>query len=216
MTMPSADQFLMSGGGHSAKFPTIGTTVTGVISTPPEVQQQRDPKDGKPKFWDDGKPMLQLKVALSTFERDPADPDDDGTRNLYVKGQMQQAIKDAVKAAGAGRLDVGGTLTVTYIADGEKKNVTFNAPKVYAAVYAPPNPLDVIADPTPPRAQQAAPAPAVNMAAILAQVQAAQTPAAPAMPACPPGLDPAGWPAMWQAMSVDQQATLLAALGHTT
>lgn len=212
MTTPSADQFLMSGGGKSAKFPAIGTTVTGVIANPPEVQQQRDPADSKPKFWDDGKPMLQLRVTLATAERDPADPEDDGERNLYVKGQMQRAIRDAVKAAGAARLDVGGTLTVTYVADGEKKNAAFNAPKVYAAAYVPPNPLDQIAPPATPAVQAAPPTPAAPAGldpAVAAALAAAQAPAEPPEPACPPGVPVEQWAQLQPA----QKQAVLAAMG---
>jgi hypothetical protein len=76
--MTAANDFLMSGGSTSAKFPTPGTTVTGTICRPPEVQQQRDFTTGEPKFWDDGKPMQQLQVQLQTSEKDMSVPDDDG------------------------------------------------------------------------------------------------------------------------------------------
>lgn len=145
-TLPSADDFLMGGGVPSAKFPQIGAKVTGSIAREPEVQQQTDFDSGKPMFWDDGKPKLQAKVVLQTNERDPADPEDDGQRAVYIKGQMQKAIATAVRAAGAKRLEVGGTLTVTYAADGERKG-KLNPPKVYTASYESPNALAIVAEP---------------------------------------------------------------------
>ncbi|MEU0691941.1 hypothetical protein [Streptomyces uncialis] len=136
-TAPSADDFLMGGGVPSAKFPTVGHTVSGRISERPTVEQQRDFTTGELKFWDDGKPQMQLVVTLATAERDPENPEDDGTRRLYVKGQMKNAVAAAVRATGARGLEVGGTLTVTYSRDGVKTNPRFNAPKNFDAQYVP-------------------------------------------------------------------------------
>ena len=137
MTMTDANDFLMGGGVTSAKFPTIGTTVTGTICRPPEVQQQTDVTTGKPKFWDDGKPRQQLQVQLQTAERDPEVDHDDGIRAVYIKGQMQKAVREAVRRSGAKGLEVGGTLTVTYTGDGEAAQRGMNAPKQYSASYIP-------------------------------------------------------------------------------
>ncbi|MEO3851726.1 hypothetical protein ABGB09_29560 [Streptomyces sp. B8F3] len=134
---PSAEDFLMGGGVASAKFPTIGAAVSGRITERPVVEQQRDFTTGELKFWDDGKPMQQLVVTLATAERDPANPEDDGTRRLYVKGQMKNAVAQAVRTAGARGLEVGGVLSVTYARDGQKTNPRFNAPKNYEAQYTP-------------------------------------------------------------------------------
>lgn len=136
--MTTANDFLMGGGTISAKFPEIGTTVTGRIAREPEVQQQRDYATGELKFWDDGKPMQQLQVVLATDERDPEVADDNGERALYIKGNLLKAVREAVRKAGAKGLDVGGTLTVTYSGDGEVSKRGFNPPKLYTAVYAPP------------------------------------------------------------------------------
>jgi hypothetical protein len=137
MTMTDANDFLMGGGVSSAKFPTVGTTVTGVICRPPEVQQQTDITTGAPKFWDDGKPRQQLQVQLQTEERDPEVDNDDGIRAVYVKAQMQKAVREAVKRSGAKGLEIGGTLTVTYIGDGVPTQRGMSAPKQYSAVYVP-------------------------------------------------------------------------------
>ncbi|GAA4706495.1 hypothetical protein [Streptomyces youssoufiensis] len=136
-TTPSADDFLMGGGVTSAKFPALGTTVSGRITERPTVEQQRDFTTGELKFWDDGKPQMQLVVTLATSERDPLNPEDDGARRLYIKGQMKNAVAAAVRASGARGLEIGGTLTVTYARDGQKTNPRFNAPKNYDAVYVP-------------------------------------------------------------------------------
>jgi hypothetical protein len=133
---PSADDFLMGGGGApSAKFPTPGTVVGGRITEKPTVEQQRDIKSGDKKFWGDGNPMMQLVVTVQTDQRDPEVDEDDGRRRLFVKGQMKNAIADAVKATGARGLEVGGVLTLTYTHDGPVTQRGFNAPKQYTATY---------------------------------------------------------------------------------
>jgi hypothetical protein len=128
--------FLMGGGTTSAKFPTIGTSVTGTICRQPEVQQQTDVTTGELKFWpSDNKPMQQLQVVLQTTEQD--DPDDDGQRAIYVKGKMQAAVRDAVRKSGAKGLEVGGALTVTFVGEGESPKRGMNPPKLYSASYTP-------------------------------------------------------------------------------
>jgi hypothetical protein len=62
-----------------------------------------------------------------------------GAANLWVRGQMVKAIREAAEKAGVKTL-VGSTLSVKYTGDGEKKSAAFNAPKLYAAkVDAPKN-----------------------------------------------------------------------------
>lgn len=135
-TAPSADDFLMGGGGApSAKFPAPGAIVGGHITEKPTVEQQRDISTGEKKFWKDGNPQMQLVVTVQTEERDPEVEEDDGRRRIYVKGAMKNAIADAVRAAGARGLEVGGVLAVTYTHDGQATQRGFNPPKQYTAQY---------------------------------------------------------------------------------
>lgn len=140
-----ADDFLFGSAVPSAKFPTIGTTVTGVITEPPAVAEQRD-LQGNVKTFDDGTPQKMLVVTLQTAERDPEIDDDEGLRKLYVKGSkkpesksMTAALGQAVRNAKANGLEVGGTVTVTYISDGPQEQRGFNPPKQYTATYTPPS-----------------------------------------------------------------------------
>jgi hypothetical protein len=127
--------FLMGGGIASAKFKEIGDTIKGVIADQPELRQQTDFKTGAPKYWNDGKPMMQLIVTLSTDERDPADPEDDGNRRVYIKGKLQQAVAQAVRKAGAKGLEVGGTLQVSYVGNDAPKVRGEDGAKLYTAEY---------------------------------------------------------------------------------
>jgi hypothetical protein len=138
-----SNDFLMGGGGGSVKFDAIGDTVTGTIVSI-EVRQQTSLEDGKPLVWDNGDPKMQLVVTLATDLRD--DGDDDGHRNLYVKGSKQpgsqslhDAVRAAVQAAHVKGLAPGGTLTVSYVGEEPSKTRGFNARKLYEASYVAPD-----------------------------------------------------------------------------
>lgn len=135
--MTTADDFF-AGGTASAKFDNPGTTVAGPITRVGEPMQQRDFTTGAPKFWDDGKPMMQLPIDVQTSMRDPEIVNDDGVRTLYVRGEMQKAIRQAVRQVGAPGLRVGGQLSVTYTGNGTAKQRGMNPPKLYSATYTPP------------------------------------------------------------------------------
>jgi hypothetical protein len=140
-----ADQFLLGGGGSSAKFDQIGDTVTGVIIST-DVQQQTDITTGAPLTWDNGDPRQQLVVRLQTSQRDPDNPDDDGIRVVYVKGSkkagtcsMHDAVATAVRAAGGKGLEEGGTLTVTFVGEEPPSQRGLSPRKLWGAVYVQPD-----------------------------------------------------------------------------
>lgn len=146
MSTTNPNDFLFEAGAKSAfgDSAEIGDTVKGRIVSA-EVRQQTDP-DGNLKFWSDGKPRQQLVVVVQT---DQGDGDaDDGQRTLYAKGgkyetasgtgtAMLDAIREAVKKAGAKGLDVGAVLTVKFSGLGKKTQAAFNPPKLYLAKYEP-------------------------------------------------------------------------------
>jgi hypothetical protein len=139
--MTDARDWLMGGGVPAVKFPAPGSTIKGTITGKPQIRQQRDFKTKDLLFFEDGQPREMLVITLATAERDPDATDDDGLRNLYVKGRnMKNAITAAVRKAGAtGRgLEPGGILTVTYVRDGEPVAHGISAPKLYGAAYVPP------------------------------------------------------------------------------
>lgn len=138
MTMTTdPNEFLLSTGIPSFKFENHGDTAKGPI-VDLSMQQQRDFTSGLPLTWDNGDPKMQLRVVLETDLRD--NEQDNGHRAIYVKGQMQQAVRDAIKTAGAQKIEVGGTLAVRYDSDGEPPKKGLNAPKQYRAKYEPPAP----------------------------------------------------------------------------
>jgi hypothetical protein len=186
-----ANDFLMGVGIPGAKFPSIGSSITGAVTKEPELMQQTDFDTNEPLVWSDGRPRMQARVILATDERDPEIADDDGTRALYVKAALQKAVASAVRSAGAKRLEIGGKLTVTYTGDGQAVGKK-NPPKVYSAKYEPPDPVAQAADQPPTGTPTGAPAGG----------------AAGDIP--PAGVDPGAW----AALSDEQKATLRAAMGQ--
>lgn len=129
------------GGGISAKFPTVGTTITGTILEPPVDRQQTDFHTKKPLFYDDGGPKMQTIIRLQTDERVSAteaaeleiDPKTDtGERSVFAKNLLRAEFRKAIKAVGARNRQqlVGATMTVTYVKD-EKIKGTTNSKKIY-------------------------------------------------------------------------------------
>ena len=116
----SANDILMGGGGAPAwQFEQPGVRKVARITKPPQSKQEREyvpnqPGAGKPKFFPSGDPIMGVTVEVQTNERDPSDPDDDGKRTFYIEGKrLKEAVREAVRAAGANGLEVGGTLDVT-------------------------------------------------------------------------------------------------------
>ena len=139
--MTDPNQFLLATGVPSFKFTNIGAIAKGEIVSL-DMQQQNDFESGAPLWWDEAKtqPRMQLRIVLATDERDG---DDDGRRAIYVKGQMQAAVRDAIKKAGADKIEEGGTLAVKYDSDGEPPKSAsgkpLNPPKQFVAQYQPPS-----------------------------------------------------------------------------
>ncbi len=167
MSSDNVNDFLMGGGGAPTatfKDASIGRKYVGKIIAS-EVTQQTEMKTGEPKFWKDGNPMMQAVITIQTDERNLDIEDDDGQRRLFVKGEMQKAVRDAIKESGAKGLEVGGMLAVAYIGDGEPPERGLNAPKLYKAQYKAPDPVAATNDmlaatppaPAAPAPQQAAP-----------------------------------------------------------
>jgi hypothetical protein len=142
----AAQDFLMGEGVASATFPKIGHVVKGdVLSV--ELRDQTEYGTGAVKRYDDGNVAKQLVVTVQTEDREDivnsktgkirtAAEDDDGKRAIYIKGQMKAATRDAVKAAGARGIEIGGYLAVKF--DDTKPSGKGNPIKVYKVAYKTP------------------------------------------------------------------------------
>lgn len=120
----------------------------GVIVDEPVVQQMTEMGTGRPLFWDAERtrPKNQMIVTLrcdgtkggALDERNPQNPHDDGKRRLYIRGYMVNAVRDALQAAGAEGLRLGGELYVAWVDEKPSKTPSFDPARLYAARYVPP------------------------------------------------------------------------------
>ncbi|MGH3500432.1 MAG: hypothetical protein ACRDQA_05955 [Nocardioidaceae bacterium] len=144
-----ADDFLFGGGvlGAFAREDPIGTSITGIIESA-KTEQRTDIESGELQFWSGGDPMMQLKIIIADVDRrDMTDSNDDGRRALYVKGStkpgsqsMHAALVEAIKAAGAKNLAIGGKLTFTFIGTEPSAKRGLNDRKLWQAQYVAPDP----------------------------------------------------------------------------
>lgn len=141
MTQQNTDpnDFLMGGGGRSVKFTDHGDQVDGWILHL-ETRQQTDFDSGELLFWNDGNPRMQLVVTMQANPETtkPEDDEDDLVRRLYVRGQMTNAIRKAVRESGQHGLEVDGRLWVRYVATAEPKRKGMSGAKQYVARYGAP------------------------------------------------------------------------------
>ena len=181
----SAFDFFAPRASHSWKFTNPGDTHTGTITEVSDARQATEFGSNEPAFWDREKtrPKMQVAVTLDTAERDPQDANDTGKRTLWVvedgrSGSILSAIRQAVHQAGAGTIDIGGQLTVTFSGfDPNSKNPA-NPRKVYTAAYQAPAPAGGMftnQEPAQPVAQPAAPATPAPVPAVPDAVRQAVT-----------------------------------------
>lgn len=121
---------ILGGGSPILKFETVGTTHKGTVVRA-ETSQQTDFDSGAPKFWDNGDPMWQIILTLATDQRDPEIVNDDGERRVFVKGNMLNGLKAALRSVGAKTIDPGDLIAIQYAGDGEPSKRGLNPPKQF-------------------------------------------------------------------------------------
>lgn len=132
----SVSSFFSGGGGNAVSFPTIGSSITGTITAVHPPEPVTDPATRQPSTDKTGRVKMQVRIELATDERDPADEFDDGSRTLYVKSWMSNAIGEALRKVGKTEPEVGAKLTVTFSSE-EPTAPGLNPAKKYTAVYMP-------------------------------------------------------------------------------
>jgi hypothetical protein len=112
----------------SAKFPTVGTTVEGVVLELIEAPVPTFDKNGRPTGVQavdgEGVPQFQTDVLLDTAT---------GKITLHTAGGIGWAIGRGLGEINAEDLEVGDTLQVEYSGDGEPTAKGRTAPKQYTA-----------------------------------------------------------------------------------
>jgi hypothetical protein len=121
-------------GIEGVKFEDVGDHVHGVITRIEDMQQTTMDTPPVPKTWPDGNPVMQTVVTLETSE---------GLRRVFLKGAKSNpqsamgSVVAAIERSGAEDAEVGGTLDIEYVGNGERKAGKV-APKLYHAAYAAP------------------------------------------------------------------------------
>lgn len=124
------DDFL--GGGPSlpaAKFTNPGDTLRGTVTAIKKLED-RDLGTGQVKTWPNGDPKFVFVFTLNS---------DEGDINLWVRGNMVTAIREAAHTANVKQM-VGTTLAVQFTGLGEAKK-GFHAPKLFKAQVKPGSPI---------------------------------------------------------------------------
>lgn len=189
MTQINANDVLMGGGtGAPAwKFDDPGTRRIGTVAAPPQARQEREydrnnPGGGELKFFPSGDPIMGVVVELQTTERDASNSEDDGRRTFYIEGRyIKEAVRGAVRAAGANGLEVGGVLDVTFTH--REDPMDKRSRKFWEVSYTPAGNGALMGD-QPAQAAPQAPVPVQQQPApVAAPPASAPAPAAPAAPA---------------------------------
>jgi hypothetical protein len=176
-----ANDVLFGSNSPSAKFDQPGTTVGGIITSTPRSKQEQEwnqatqRSDGPPKFFPSGDPIMAVLIDVQTQLRDPSIQNDDGIRTIYIQGKrLKDAVRDAVRQAGAQRLEVGAEIYVTFTGLGPAPSAGANQPKEWAVRYVPGAQAAVGLGQQQPAAQQAP----AQQAPVQQQPAAQQAPAA--------------------------------------
>lgn len=134
MTIPT-DAQLLSGNAQAVKFAAPGDSIDGTVVRK-EVRPITKMGTGEVDTYKSGDIKYQILATLQTNLHE--DNDDDGQRTLYIKSYMMSAVKQAVAQAGAGELEIGAWMRVTFTHYGEAER-GLNPPKMYVAEYRRPD-----------------------------------------------------------------------------
>lgn len=93
--------------------------------------------------WKDGSPRKQMVLLLQTTER--SDPQDNGQRQLFIKGDLPRATREAFQAVGATDVEIGGWLYAAWVDDKPPVQSGYSPQKIYKCIYAPPGSPDPLA-----------------------------------------------------------------------
>lgn len=164
--------------------------------------------------WQDGSPREQMVLTLQTAER--ADPQDDGQRQIFIKGDAVRACREALGSVKANDIEPGGWYYQAWVDEKAAKQAGYNPQKIFKVQYAPPGAPDpnpvAIAPPPPPAPPVPQPGQGVDQFAAYAAYQAqlaAQQPApqayAPQQAPQPPAYGQPQMPAQGSIAAMPQQ-----------
>lgn len=107
---------LFSGGTRgpaSVPLTNIGDSVQGLIYKMERLEERDDEGAVKMNEW--GKPKPLFVAHVLTTLRDPNNPDDDGARRIWMKGNALWALREFLKANGLKSPKIGGMIKLELI-----------------------------------------------------------------------------------------------------
>jgi len=107
------------------------------------ISNQTKMGTGEVLTWNDGSPRKQMVLLLQTAER--ADPQDNGQRQLFIKGDLPRAVREAFQAVSASDVEIGGWIYAAWVDEKPAKQAGYNPQKIFKAIYAPPGTPDPMA-----------------------------------------------------------------------
>jgi len=132
--LPEASDLLVGSSTPTLSFKDVGVGegFEGTVISARTVQVRNYEDPTKLEFWDDGKPKLQIEVTLQTDYADPTDPDDDGSRRVFLFGQKLRAAQDEFRKKGLKKLEAGYSFKITLTGTKPSQNKRYNDVKLYA------------------------------------------------------------------------------------
>lgn len=132
--LPEASDLLVGSSTPTLSFKdtAVGEGFEGTVISARTVQVRNYEDPTKLEFWDDGKPKLQIEVTLATDYADPTDPDDDGSRRVFLFGQKLRAAQDEFRKKGLKKLEAGYQFKITLTGTKPSQNKRYNDVKLYA------------------------------------------------------------------------------------
>lgn len=209
MSSQPTDTSSFFGGAASISFAAdkgyVRGTFRGGLVLEKKIVPQTKMGTGEVIRWDDGTPREQMVLTLQTAER--ADPQDDGKRQIFIKGDAVRACREALSAVKSPDIDPGGWYYQAWVDEKPAKKQGYTNQKVYKSIYALPGSPDPLAGQHAPAPQpSAAPGPVAAMPqqAMMQAQQAVQYD--PAMQAAVYGGQPAPGQAFIQAAAPEVAA----------
>ncbi len=131
--LPEANDLLVGSSVPTLSFKdtAVGEGYEGTVVSARTVQVRNYEDPTKLEYWDDGKPKLQIEVTLATDYANPADPDDDGQRRVFLFGQKLRAAQDEFRKKGLKKLEAGYHFKITLTGTKPSQNKRYNDVKLY-------------------------------------------------------------------------------------
>lgn len=107
------------------------------------ISDQTKMGTGEVLRWKDSTPRKQMVLLLQTAER--SDAQDNGQRQLFIKGDLPRATREAFQAVGASDVEIGGWLYAAWVDDKPPSQSGYSPQKIYKCIYAPPGSPDPLA-----------------------------------------------------------------------